>query len=111
MSDVTPQQTKVEAGGTLNAPRAEVHDRAGLYVGIVGLAVAMLAIGLRSGDERATQVQLRQHEQQVIELRAKVATLESQVNALSARTEEAISNAAIAKNNSQKLEARLNERR
>jgi hypothetical protein len=41
---MNPEQTKVEQGGTLNSN--SIHDRAGLFFGAFGMAVAFLAIGL-----------------------------------------------------------------
>lgn len=46
MSDITPSQKKVEAGGTNNENNATIHDRAGLFFGAFGMAVAFLAIGI-----------------------------------------------------------------
>lgn len=42
--NVTPEQTKVEQGGTLN--QNTIHDRAGLFAGILGFGVAMLSLGI-----------------------------------------------------------------
>jgi len=45
--NVVPEQTKVEQGGTYAAGgKAEIHDRAGLFAGIIGFGVAMLSLGI-----------------------------------------------------------------
>ncbi len=105
----TPQQR--ENSGTHSESHAEIHDRAGLYIGIVALAVAMLALGLGRGDEKALQVQVRQQDEQLAQMRGQVQVLQTQVSDLKSKVDSAVSDAAIAKNNSQKMEARLNVRR
>lgn len=43
--NVTPEQTKVEQGGTLNAPRAEIHG-VGLFIAIAAIGLSLLSTGL-----------------------------------------------------------------
>lgn len=45
MTDVTPSMTKVEAGGTLNAPRAEIQG-VGLFIAIAAIGLSLLSTGL-----------------------------------------------------------------
>jgi hypothetical protein len=42
---MNPEQTKVEAGGTLNAPRAEIQG-VGLFTAMAALAMSTLSVGL-----------------------------------------------------------------
>lgn len=94
--NLTPEQTKVEAGG--NYARAEIHDRTPLFVSIVALFVSGIATGLLI----AICILVPQ-------------LLDAKIQAASApameRSSVAAQDAAIAKNTVQKLEARLNERR
>lgn len=70
--NVIPEQTKVEQGGTLNAPRAEIHDRAGLFFGAFGMAVAFLSIGISwQSDKRHDDIS-RQQEQRINQLETQV---------------------------------------
>ena len=70
--NVVPEQTKVEQGGTLNAPRAEIHDRAGLFFGAFGMAVAFLSIGISwQSDKR--------HDDLARQLQSQIDGLETQV--------------------------------
>lgn len=44
--NLTPEQTKVEAGGNYARAEAKLDDRTSLYVAILAWGVAMLAIGI-----------------------------------------------------------------
>lgn len=70
--NVTPEMTKVEQGGTLNAPRAEIHDRAGLMFGGFGMAVAFLAIGISWQSDKRHDDIARAQEQRINQLETQV---------------------------------------
>lgn len=46
MTEVNPSMKKVEQGGISNENTNTIHDRAGLFFGSFGMAVAFLSIGI-----------------------------------------------------------------
>ncbi len=76
MTDVTPQQTKVEAGGTYAAGgSATINDRTALYVGILAVLASGISLSLALDarlDAQRSERETRMLEMYVLELDAKL---------------------------------------
>jgi hypothetical protein len=70
--NVTPEQTKIAEGGTQNNSSAKIEERAGLYVGILGFGVAMLAIGVAWQSDKRHEAVARQQDQRINQLETQV---------------------------------------
>lgn len=83
MTNVTPEQTKVEQGGTYAAGgKAEIHDRAGLFFGAFGMAVAFLAIGIVWQADKSHDAWARAQEQLIAEQKKEIMLLREDVREL-----------------------------
>lgn len=94
---IVPEQTKVEQGGTLNAPRAEIQG-VGLFTAMAALAMSTLSVGLWI----ATMV----FAPQIVDAKIKAGVAKAEADAANAA---AISE--IWRNRVNKLEAELNANR
>jgi|SRR5688572_13766657 len=72
MTDVNPSMKKVEAGGTNNESNATIHDRAGLFFGAFGMAVAFLSIGIAWQSDKRHDDIARQQDQRINQLETQV---------------------------------------
>lgn len=79
MNDVTPNQKKIESGGSNSESKAEIHDRTGLLVAILAFGVGMFGLGVSIWSSKAQDDKVKSLETQVLLLREDVrqATIEA----------------------------------
>ena len=73
--NITPEQTKFEAGSTQNNSSAVINDRTALYVGIISVLVSGISIALALDarlDAQRAERESRMLEYYVLELDAKL---------------------------------------
>lgn len=81
--NLTPEQTKVAEGGTYAAGgKAEIHDRAGLFAGIIGFGVAMLSLGVAWQSDKNHDARTQAQQEQIAEQKKEIMLLREDVREL-----------------------------
>ena len=82
MTEAAPTQKKVEAGATSNENNNTINDRAGLFFGAFGMAIAFLAIGIAWQSDKHHEALTRGQEQQIAEQKKEIMLLREDVREL-----------------------------
>lgn len=86
MTDVNPSMKKVEAGGTNNENHNSIQDRAGLFFGAFGMAVAFLSIGISWQSDKRHEDIARIQSDNIAQLETQVMLAREDLRAIAPQT-------------------------